>query len=169
MFLRKIANTFKYKNSWLSITFICFRNTFCEPSFFICGFDKYFMWIEKRLAEHLYINQEIHMWILLCAFIAIETHLMPYKKAHWCVSCDGNRMTLKTARQMGMRRTALSQAQICRLHPGSTGMDTDRVYWETQKQSFASRYSREFDRGIICVYSRLNTTHKYLPFSIRCI
>lgn len=34
-----------------------------------------------------------------------------------------NRTTLKTARRTETRRMALSRAQICRLHPDSTGMD----------------------------------------------
>lgn len=77
--------------------------------------------------------------MIYCRFVSTQFHSVCLLETHWCVCHDGNRTTLKTRRQMEMRRMALSQAQICRLHPGSTGTDEplyvyiseDPVHFET--------------------------------------
>lgn len=81
------------------------------------------------------------------------------ERTHYCLLCDGNRTTLKTARRMETRRMALSRAQICKLHPGSTGLCPDPQDMNCDAQLVARRVSRyqaaESERGRFLVFDAI--------------
>ncbi len=63
---------------------VCIRNTFVNLFLFYIWI---FVCIEKYFCgeSHWYLNQVIHLWILLCAFYNIETQLISYKFNNWIV------------------------------------------------------------------------------------